>query len=103
MMDYLLTNNTIPDAIFAVNDPVALGAFKRITEAGLKIPTDVALLGFSNNEFTSFTNPQLTTVEQPSYEMGRKSAEMLIGTIEGRIKDFKTLVLDTKLIIRGSA
>jgi DNA-binding LacI/PurR family transcriptional regulator len=35
--------------------------------------------------------------------MGRKSAEMLIGTIEGRIKDFKTLVLDTKLIIRGSA
>jgi DNA-binding LacI/PurR family transcriptional regulator len=103
LMDSLVQSNTIPDAIFAVNDPVALGAYKRIKEAGLKIPNDVALIGFSNNEFTTFTNPQMTTVDQPSFEMGRKSAEILIGTIEERIKDIKTLVLDTKLIIRGSA
>jgi LacI family transcriptional regulator len=103
LMDSLLRSNIIPNAIFAVNDPVALGAFKRIKEAGLKIPDDVALLGFSNNEFTTFTNPQLTTVEQPSFEMGRKSAEILIGIIEDRIKQNITLVLDTNLIVRGSA
>jgi DNA-binding LacI/PurR family transcriptional regulator len=101
-MDSLIKENKIPDAIFAVNDPVAIGAFQRIKEAGLKIPDDVAIMGFSNNKITSLVEPQLTTVDQPSFEMGKKSAEILIGIIEGIVKDTKTLVLDTKLIIRGS-
>jgi DNA-binding LacI/PurR family transcriptional regulator len=101
-MDYLIKENKIPDAIFAVNDPVAIGAFQRIKEAGLKIPDDVAIMGFSNNKITSLVEPQLTTVDQPSFEMGKKSAEILIGIIEGIVKETKTLVLDTKLIIRGS-
>jgi DNA-binding LacI/PurR family transcriptional regulator len=101
-MDSLIKENKIPDAIFAVNDPVAIGAFQRIKEAGLKIPGDVAIMGFSNNKITSLVEPQLTTVDQPSFEMGKKSAEILIGIIEGIVKETKTLVLDTKLIIRGS-
>jgi DNA-binding LacI/PurR family transcriptional regulator len=102
LMDALIQNHTMPDAIFAVNDPVALGAYKRIKEAGLKIPKDIALMGFSNNTITSFTSPQLTTIDQPSLEMGRKSAELLIGTIEKKITEIRTLILDTKLIIRES-
>jgi DNA-binding LacI/PurR family transcriptional regulator len=101
-MEALLKENTIPDAIFAVNDPVAIGAFQRIKEANLKIPDDIAIMGFSNNKITSLVDPPLTTVDQPSFEMGKKSAEICIKMIEDKIIDRKTLILETKLIIRGS-
>lgn len=101
-MDALLSEGTIPDAIFAVNDPVAVGAFQRIKEAGLKIPDDVAIMGYSNNKITALVDPPLTTVDQPAFEMGRKSAELLIDTIEHRTVEPKTLVLDARLIVRGS-
>jgi len=101
-MDCMLKQNVIPDAIFAVNDPVAIGAFQRIKEAGLKIPGDIAIIGFSNNKITALVDPPLTTVNQPSFEMGKKAAEILIDSIENGITDPKTFVLDTELIIRGS-
>ncbi len=101
-MDNLIKENKIPDAIFAVNDPVAIGAFQRMKEAGLKIPDDIAIMGFSNNKIASLVDPQLTTIDQPSFEMGRKSAEILIKIIEDKVMEPKTWVLDTKLIIRGS-
>ena len=102
-MDALLKEGKIPDAIFAVNDPVAIGAFQRIGEAKLRIPEDVAIIGISNNKITSLVNPQLTTINQPSFEMGRKAAEILINIIKDGTAEPKTLVLDTELIIRGSA
>jgi LacI family transcriptional regulator len=101
-MDSMLKEKMMPDAIFAVNDPVAIGAFQRIREARLKIPDDIAIMGFSNNRITSLVDPQLTTVDQPSFEMGRRSAEILIKMIEDKVIEPKTVVLDTKLIIRGS-
>lgn len=101
-MDKLLKSGKIPDAIFAVNDPVAIGAFQRIKEAGLKIPGDIAIMGFSDNKIASLVDPQLTTVSQPSFEMGRKAAHILIDLIEGRECETKTLVLDAELVVRGS-
>jgi len=103
-MDRLLKENILPDAIFAVNDPVAIGAFQRIKEAGLKIPGDIGIVGFSNNKITALVDPPLTTVNQPSFEMGKKSAELLIEMIESDNKSFKpkTLVLETELVIRSS-
>lgn len=102
-MNYLLEKNIIPDAIFAVNDPVAIGAFQRIKEAGLRIPEDVAIVGFSNNKITSLVDPPLTTVNQPSFEMGKKAAEILINLIENKnIGDSKEIVLNAELIIRAS-
>jgi DNA-binding LacI/PurR family transcriptional regulator len=101
-MDSLFKSNLIPDAIFTVNDPVALGACKRVKEAGLKIPDDVAAIGFSNNVVTSLVDPPLTTVDQFPFEMGRKAAEMLILTIEDNSIEPKTIIIDTKLIVRGS-
>lgn len=102
-MDYMLKENGRPDAIFAVNDPVAIGAFQRIKEAGLKIPDDVAIVGFSNNKITTLVDPPITTVNQPSFEMGRKAAEILISTIEDETIEPRTLVLEAKLIVRGSS
>jgi DNA-binding LacI/PurR family transcriptional regulator len=101
-MDSMLREKLIPDAIFAVNDPVAIGAFQRIKEARLRIPQDVAIMGFSNNKITTMIDPQLTTIDQPSFEMGKKSAEILINIIENKIVKPKTLVLDTTLLVRGS-
>ena len=72
-MDKILKMKKRPDAIFAVNDPVAIGAYQRIKEAGLKIPKDIALIGFSNNKIMSLVEPPITTVAQPSFEMGKKS------------------------------
>lgn len=100
--DVLLREGNIPDAVFAVNDNVAIGAFQRIQEAGLKIPDDVAIIGFSNDKITRLVNPPLTTVDQPSKEMGEKAAEILIQIIEGKPIEPTTLVMPTRLIVRGS-
>ena len=103
-MDYLLKNNMMPDAVFAVNDPVAIGAFQRIKEAGLKIPGDIGIVGFSNNKITNLIDPKLTTVDQPSFEMGKRATEILIDTIENSAKKIKPqiVILEAKLIVRES-
>ena len=102
LMDSLLQEQSLPDAIFAVNDPVAIGAFQRIKEAGLKIPDQVALMGFSNNQITALVDPPMTTIDQPSFEMGRRAAELLIRSIEDEVIEPETLILEARLIVRGS-
>jgi DNA-binding LacI/PurR family transcriptional regulator len=101
-LDSVLKQTNIPDAVFCVNDPVAIGAFQRIKEAGLSIPGDIALVGFSNNEITSLIDPPMTTVNQPRFEMGRKAAELLVKAIEEKVIEPSTVVLEAKLIVRGS-
>ena len=103
-MDRIIKENIKIDAIFAVNDPVAIGAFQRIKETGLRIPEDIAIIGFSNNKITNLVDPPLSTVDQPSFEMGKKAAEILIAIIENKNKysEPKTIILNTKLVIRGS-
>ena len=103
-LDSLLKENIIPDAIFAVNDPVAVGAFQRMKEDGLKIPKDIAIVGFSNNRITSLIEPSMTTVGQPSFKMGEKAAGLLIEMLKNpkRNNQKKTIMLETELIIRKS-
>jgi DNA-binding LacI/PurR family transcriptional regulator len=103
-MDLLIAENNLPDAIFCVNDPVAMGAYQRIMEAGLQIPKDIGIVGFSNNKITNMVIPKITTVDQPSFEMGKKAAEILIDLIENPSKKIKpkTIVLNTSLIVRSS-
>ncbi|MEJ0030391.1 MAG: LacI family DNA-binding transcriptional regulator [Bacteroidota bacterium] len=97
-----------PDAIFASNDPMAMGAILAIKEKGLKIPDDVAVVGFSNYFFAQITDPSLTSVDQPGFEMGQEAARLLIRQIEVKDKDLddlapETKVLKTKLIVRNSS
>ncbi|MGD9210338.1 MAG: LacI family DNA-binding transcriptional regulator [Desulfobacteraceae bacterium] len=100
----LLTLKKKPDAIFAVNDPVATGAFAVIKAKGLKIPQEIALAGFSNTQMTSLIDPPLSTVEQPTYEIGKIAAELLMMQIHSSKEDFKPQlkILKTELIIRES-
>ena len=105
----LLAQTPRPDAIFATNDPAAMGAMQAIKEAGLKIPHDIAVVGFSNWFFTALLDPPLTSVDQPGFEMGQEAAKLLIRQIEVRTKDrdaevpAETKVLKTKLIARESS
>ena len=97
-----------PDAIFASNDPMAMGAILAIKEKGLSIPADVAVVGFSNYFFAQITDPSLTSVDQPGFEMGQEAARLLIRQIEAKDKDQEDLapetkVLKTKLIVRNSS
>ncbi len=97
-----------PDAIFANNDPMAMGAMMAIKEKGLKIPKDVAIVGFSNWFFGELMEPSLTTVDQPGFEMGQEAARLLIRQIEMKEKDQfeiqpETKILKTRLIIRDSS
>jgi LacI family transcriptional regulator len=103
LLDTMLKQNDVPEAIFCINDPVAIGAYQRINEAGLRIPQDIALVGFSNNRITGLINPPMTTVDQPSFEMGKRAAELLIGAIEAKVAEPSTVVLEGKLVIRASA
>jgi LacI family transcriptional regulator len=93
-----------PDAVFAVNDLVAAGAYLEIRSLGLRIPEDIALAGFGNNRISSYLDPPLTTVQQSPIEMGKKTAEILLERIEGKdgAATPRTEILKPRLIIRGS-
>jgi DNA-binding LacI/PurR family transcriptional regulator len=95
----------MPEAIFAVNDPVALGAYKEIKRKGLKIPQDVALIGFGNITLSSYLDPPLTTVSQFPYELGRTAAGVLLRRIENSEYGMSPAmeVIKTELILRKSA
>jgi DNA-binding LacI/PurR family transcriptional regulator len=99
-MQEILNKGSLPDAIFAVNDPVAMGAYKKIKEEGLRMPEDIAILGFSNNEISSYLDPALSTIDQFPGKMGELAAEILFDRIEGK-KSKKTIKnLATQLIER---
>lgn len=104
-LDCLFKKRLIPDAVFTINDDVAIGALQRIKEEGFSIPEDIALIGFSNTKISSVVHPSITTINQPSFDMGKKATEILIELIEkrNRIFDPKTIVLNTELVIRESA
>lgn len=102
---YLLDLPEPPDALFAVNDPTALEALKVIKERGLVIPEQIAVVGFSNDYGSALIEPGLTTVAQPTREIGQVSAQLLLDQIDTDSSVWKpiTRVLKTELIIRGSS
>lgn len=95
-----------PDAIFAVNDPTAVETLVVIREAGLDCPQEIGLAGFDNQPITAYMTPSITTVMQPSYEMGRKAARLLLEQIQAdEDTDFptRTIVMNTSLVARASS
>ena len=104
----LISMQVPPDAIFAGNDPMAMGAMQSIKENGLHIPQDMGLVGFSNWSYGTLIEPSLTTVDQPGFEMGQEAARLLIRQIEVGDKDQvdpkpETIILKTRLVVRDSS
>ncbi len=102
-MHEILDRGGRPDAIFATSDPKALGVIKAIKERGLRVPEDIAVIGYDNLDMSELMDPPLTTMAQPFYEVGTKTAERLIRLInsKGKLKPV-TEKLEVQLLIRGS-
>ena len=104
-MQKLLELKQRPDAVFSSSAYGAMGALQILKEKKIRVPEDVALVAFSNEPFTSFTDPALTTVDQHPTRMGNAAAEMFLQEITGAGKKFipQRVVLKPELIIRPSS
>ena len=99
----MLTLKNRPEAIFAASDNIALGVMNAAGELGLKIPEDLAIVGFDDTNFSSNSKIRLTTVSQRKYEMGERGVQILIDLIENQESDYiNKVVLEPRLIIRES-
>ncbi|WP_317128559.1 LacI family DNA-binding transcriptional regulator [Tamlana fucoidanivorans] len=105
IMEELLKLPNKPDAIYAAGDFAALGALQVAKENHISIPDDIALVGFSNEPFTSLITPSITSIEQHSEMIGRLAAETFLDRINNPDKAVKLnkIVLDTELIVRESS
>jgi len=97
----LLRNDAQLTAIFALNDKMALGAIKKLAELGLRVPHDIAVVGFDDIPQANFSIPGLTTVHQPLYEIGKQSCERLIELIHGKVERVQE-VIPIYLVVRES-
>ncbi len=96
----LFTLKNKPDAIVAIGDKLTTGALKTLIRRGVKIPEEVAIVGFSNSDIAELINPSLTVVRQPAFEMGKAATELLLQLIESKrpITQFENRVLSSQLI-----
>jgi LacI family transcriptional regulator len=91
-----------PDAIFVASDVMALGALQAIQEEGLKVPDDIAIVGFDDLPPARSSSPPLSTIRQPIMRLGVKAVEMLLDIIESGNQSPQRMIFDTELVIRES-
>ncbi|HMN11805.1 MAG TPA: LacI family DNA-binding transcriptional regulator [Bellilinea sp.] len=106
-MRSLLEHGSRPDAVFCFNDLIAIGAMHALKEFKLAVPQQVAVAGFDDIPYSSFTSPSLTTFDQPKRELGWHAAEMLMELVrrtrlEGKVPELKSVILRGKLLVRES-
>ncbi len=92
----------MPEAIFTFNDLIAAGIYRNFKQRGIRIGADVALVGYDNIELASFLEPQLTTVFQPTHEIGRAAAEILLHKIKNGDAEPQRRVYPPSLVVRAS-
>lgn len=90
------------DAVVCASDEIAIGAINRLREAGLKVPEDVSVIGFNNNYVASIFYPKITTISQPSYDMGSVAMRMLIKILNKKELEEGHYVLKYDIIERES-
>ena len=93
-----------PDGFFAVNDDTAIGILYTCKRAGLRVPDDISICGFTNGQRAIACDPMLTTVEQRGKRVGEEAVEILIDKVEGLspMEKIEKRVVRTRLIIRGT-
>lgn len=102
---YLLDLENRPDAIFAVNDSSAIEIMLMALEKGIRIPDELGVVGFSDNPESAYIGPGLTTIRQPTNEIGKTSAQWILQLIESEEEMIlpNEKVLKTELVVRGSS
>lgn len=106
-MERLLRTQPPPEAVFAASDIMAIGAYKTIRTAGLRVPEDIALVGFDDVPMASAVEPPLTTVRQPIERLGHLAASTLIDRLQmdparQNLVSVQHIVLPTELVVRAS-
>ena len=98
----LLDMENRPDAILAFNDIITFAAFSAIKDKGLRIPEDVALIGFTDDVHAQYVTPRMSAIEDQSHEMGMEACRLLLKNIGGDQKIYKKIV-PQKLVIRDTS
>ena len=99
----LLKMPLLPDGLFVVTDPVAIGAIKTLKKSGVRIPQDIAVVGFSESPAATIIEPNLTSVQQPTFEIGTAAAKLLLAQMSDIKPALQTVILDAVLNVRESS
>ena len=91
-----------PTAVFAFNDQVAIGALHALRTLGVRVPDDMAVVGFDGIALGAFTTPELTTIEQPRAEVGQCAVELLFDMLDGAQSSPPHVTLPVRLVVRES-
>jgi LacI family transcriptional regulator len=93
------------DAVFAVNDPAAIGAMKAIWEAGLRVPEDIAVVGAGDVAYSDLIRVPLTTVRWSKGDVGRRAAELILDQISGGDEEVRPrrVIIPPEIVVRASA
>ncbi|PLR78472.1 LacI family transcriptional regulator [Bacillus sp. V3-13] len=102
MMKFLALENP-PTAVFAGNDEMAMGAIKAVKSKGLSVPEDISVVGFDDIKFASIFEPALTTISQPTYDIGKRAMKLLLQLINSDELEKQQYMLSDKLVIRDSS
>jgi LacI family transcriptional regulator len=103
-IEKLMTDQSL-DSIFAVNELFAVTAIKAARKLNLKVPENIAVIGFTDGIISNYSSPSITTVSQNGIKMGNKAAQMLIERLESEEEEeehYKTEVIETHLVQRES-
>ncbi len=99
---HLLKMKERPDAIFAINDYAALEMMHVVKKAGLRVPEDIAILGFNNENICRFVEPALSSIDHPAYDMGAAAAEILLNQIRNESTEPIKRIIKSRLVVRES-
>ena len=99
----LLSLDPPPSAIFCANDLMAIGALEAAYERGFRVPEDLSVMGYDDQELARYTHPPLSTLVLPNYEMGQRASEILIDmAVHGKAIRPMTIKIDGPLVPRGT-
>jgi DNA-binding LacI/PurR family transcriptional regulator len=98
----LITGAQVPQAIFVANNLMTLGALRAMREHGVRIPDDIALVGFDDMPWAGELCPALTAVSQPTYELGQETVHLLLRRLVGPDAPVRTVTLEPRLVVRES-
>ena len=101
-MEKIINLDEHPTAVFCQGDKIAFGAIKAINNSKYKVPEDFSIIGFDDIEISSYIEPQLTTIHQNKFKMGKITAELLIKMINNPDKKYSPVIIPTKLVERKS-
>ncbi|HEV3326267.1 MAG TPA: LacI family DNA-binding transcriptional regulator [Puia sp.] len=101
----ILSMQSRPDGVFATNDFFAALFLQTLKEGGLRVPEDIAIVGFNNDAISKITQPKLTTINYPGEEMGEQAARCLLENLTGvsSARSTDTIIIRSELIVRDSS